>query len=177
MATLFTTLIGTLTGGGGAAGAGAAAGAAAGGGLNFFSVASSVVGGLSSIMAGNAEADALEQQAVDNETRAVQEEINGRQDALDALRRLNRDQASIAVSGYASGIGGGEGSVQAAQEEAQKIGEENVNVARENAGFSSRLRRSQATQNRKSASGARLGGIFGALDQGFSLFTRRTARG
>jgi len=154
--------------------AAAVTGAAAAG--TFASTAMTVVGGLSSIMSGFQESSAFKQQAIDEETRAVQETITGRQDALDALRNMNQDQARIAVAGYDSGSGAA-GSVAAAQEEARKIGEQNISVAREGATIRSEARRSQAGQFRRSASGAVLGGISGAIKGGLSLFNRREVRG
>lgn len=173
---MFATLLSSVKGAAATVGTAATGATSGAGGLSALSVASTVVGGLASLYSGAQEASALESQAVDEETRAVQETINGKQDALNALRDLNRDQAKIAVAGYASGIGG-EGSVEAAQNEAQKVGEQNISLARENARFQSSARRDQAKQLRYSASGARTGGILGAVRGGTSLFSRRTARG
>jgi len=173
MATLMATMLASLK-----AGAMATAGAAAGtaGTLGTISTALTVVGGLASIMSGVQKKNALEQQAVDEETRATQETIQGRQDALDALRALNRDAAAIAVAGYASGIGA-EGSVAAAQDEARKVGDQNMTMARDNAAFQSAARRGQAEQLRQQGQGELTGGIFGAIKGGLSLFQRREARG
>lgn len=178
MATLFTTLMTSLGGGtAAAAGAGAVgAGAAAGGALTGLSTAFTIVGGLASIFSGFQEASALKQEAVDEDTRAVQETIQGKQDALQALRALNSDTARIAVAGYASGIGG-EGSVRAAQDEAFKVGEENVNMARDNAAIQSAQRRGNARQLRKSASAAAFGGVLGAFKGVSGLFERKLQRG
>lgn len=183
MATMFLTMLTTMGTGGAAAGtAGAAAagaagaGAAAGGLGSILSMGSTIIGGLTSIMSGNAEGAAADQAAVDEETRAVQEQINGKQDALDALRNLNADQAQIAVSGYASGIGGA-GSVEAAQNEADRIASRNFETARNNADMKSRSRRIQASQLRKDGSAARSGGIMKAVSAGFKTFNRRQVRG
>lgn len=177
MATLFATMLSSLTGGGAAVGTGAAtAGAAAGGGLSFGSIASTVVGGLAAMFSGAAQGAVLDQQAVDEETRAVQSELEGRQDALDALRNLNADMSKILVAGYASGIGS-EGSIEAAQREAERVGDQNMNLARDNARFQSQARRGQAREFRAEGRAARLGGVFNALQGGFSLFDRRKARG
>lgn len=183
MATMFATLLAGLKSAGVAAGAGAAGTAAAGtaaagvGTLGTLSTALTVVGGLSSIMAGAQQKSALEQQAVDEETRATQETIQGRQDALTSLRALNADMAQIAVAGYASGIGGGEGSALAAMDEARKVGDQNMNMARDNAAFQSAARRGQATQYRREGNGTFLGGIMGATKGASSLFQRLEARG
>lgn len=178
MATLFATFLSTLTGGGGAAAGGVAAGAAATGfsATSFFSGLATVVGGLSAISAGNQKGAALDQQAVDEDTRAVQETLEGRQEALTSLRKLNDDMAKIAVAGYASGLESS-GSVQSAQLEARDVGEANINMARENSRFQSAARRSQAKQYRIEAKGERKAGIMGALEGGFSLFSRGAARG
>lgn len=188
MATLLTTIITTATGTGaaagtaaaaGAAGAGAAAaGASAGAGLlSGLSTAATVVGGLAAFASGQQQAAALESQAVQEETLAVQEELQGRQAALDALRNLNRQQAQIATAGFASGIGGGEGSVAAAQREAERAATEDIELSRTGAQLRSAARRGQAQQSRASASGARLGGLFQAVQGGISLLQRREARG
>lgn len=181
MATLMATMFAAVKGavGGGAAAAGAAGASAASTGFSLtsaLSVASTVVGGLSAIYAGAQSASQLEQQAVDEETAAVQETLNGRQDALDALRALNDDQAAITAAGFASGIGG-DGSVEAAQMEAQKIGERNQNMARDNAAISSAARRGQAGQLRSEAGAKRFGGIAQALKGGFSLAQSKYNRG
>lgn len=161
----------------GAAGAGAAA--AAGGGLGLSgiaSIASTVVGGLASLASGRHEAAALKQQAIDEETRAVQEEINGRAEALESLRTLNAETARMAVAGYASGIGS-EGSVEAAQNKALKLGERNVNMSRDNAAIGASMRRGQAGQLRLDAKAAKDRGLLGAVRGGLNLFQNRYARG
>lgn len=184
MATMMATMIASLqataagTAAVGATGAAAAGTAAATtGALGTLSTALTVVGGLASIMSGAQAKSASDQQAVDEETRATQETINGRQDALQAMRALNRDMAQIAVAGYASGIGGSEGSVGAAQDEARKVGDQNINMSRDNAAFQSAARRGQAGQLRSQGRGAFTSGIFGAVKGGLSLFQRREARG
>ena len=149
---------------------------AAGSTLSFLSVASTVAGGLAAMYSANQEASALEGQAQDAEFRATQDTINGKQDALNALRDLNNEQAKIVAAGYASGIGG-EGSTAAAFEASQKVGDQNYNQSRENARYQSAARRSQARQYRSSARGARTGGVFKAVSGGLSLFARREARG
>jgi len=180
MATLMATMLAGLkaTVAGAAGTAGAAAGAAGtAGALGGISTALTVVGGLASIMSGAQQKSALDQQAADEETRATQETIQGRQDALQAMRALNNDMAQIAVAGYASGIGGGEGSVLAAQNEARKVGEQNINMSRQSAAMQSAARRSQAGQLRKEGRGALAGGIFGGIKGVSSLFQRVGARG
>ena len=181
MAELFTTLIATL-GGGGAAAAGTAAGAAgAGAGIGstlatIASVGSTVVGGLASIASGRQQQAAFNAQAADEESKAVQETLSGRQEALTAMRKLNQDLANITVAGYASGLSP-TGSIEAAQNEASRIGEANINMARNNAAYASAARRGQAQQLRNEGRGARQQGIFGAVSGGLSLFSRRQARG
>lgn len=183
MAVLFTSLLGAIGGGGSAAaGAGAAAGAAgatAAAGFSWgtiASVGSTIVGGLASIMSGNQQASALKAQARDEETKAVQETINGRQEALSAMRKLNADLASVVVAGYGSGLEP-TGSIEAAQNQANETGEANMNMARNNAAYASAMRRQQAAQLKQDARAARTQGIFGAIQGGLSLFSRRTARG
>lgn len=185
MAVLFTTLVSAL-GGGGATAAGTAAGAAAGGaaaagGLGstlatIASIGSTVVGGLASMASGNQQAAALNMQAKDEEQRAVQETLSGRQEALTAMRKLNQDLSNIVVAGYGSGLAP-TGSIEAAQDEALRVGEANVSMARNNAAYASAARRGQAQQLRNEARGARTQGIYGAISGGLSLFSRRAARG
>ena len=180
MASLFAML--GAGGAAGAAGAGAAAGAAAGaGGLfsslgSIASVASTVIGGLASIAAGRREEAALKQQAIDEDTRAVQEEINGRAEALESIRALNAETARMAVAGYASGIGGS-GSVEAAMEESLRLGERNVSMSRDNAAIGSAMRRGQGEQLRLEGRARRSAGVLGAVRGGLSLFTNRSFRG
>lgn len=193
MAVLFTTLVSALGGGGGAAAAGAAAGTAAGaaagtaagaaatGGAfsslaTIASIGSTVVGGLASIASGKQQEAALKSQAFDEETKAVQETINGRQEALTAMRKLNTDLSNVVVAGYGSGLEA-TGSIEAAQNEAARVGEANINMARNNASYASAARRGQAQQLRNEGRGARAQGLFGAIQGGLSLFSRRTARG
>jgi hypothetical protein len=184
MAVLFTSFLSAIGGGGGAAAGAAAgaAGAAAGAGSAFStlatiaSVGSTIVGGLASIAAGKQQQQALEAQAWDEDSKAVQETINGRQEALTAMRKLNADLAGITVAGYASGLSP-EGSVAAAQEEALKTGDANINMARDNAAYASAARRGQASQLRREGRAANQQGIFGAITGGLSLFSRVSNRG
>lgn len=185
MAALFAPLLSAIGGGTAAAGTAAAAtgaatvGATAGAFSSFSSLASlgaTVVGGLASLASGAQQSSALKQQAFDEETRAVQETITGREDAVNAMRKLNDDLAKITVAGYSSGLQS-DGSVAAAQQEAIKVGEANVNTARNNAAYLSAARRGQARELRREASGAMVQGIAGAIQGGLSLFSRRTARG
>jgi len=180
MATLMATMLASLKAGaatlaGGSAAAGGATAAASG--LSVASTAMTVVGGLASIMSGAQQKNAAEQTAVNEEMAATQETIKGREDALQSMRALNRDMAQIAVAGYASGIGGGEGSVLAAQNEARKVGDQNINMSRTNAAYQSAARRGQADQSRETGRGAYTSGLFGAIKGGASLFQRREARG
>ena len=127
-------------------------------------------------MAGNQQSSALKAQAAQEETKAVQETINGRQEALQAMRKLNADLASVVVAGYSSGLEP-TGSIEAAQNEALAIGEANMNMARNNAAYAAAARRQQAQQFKNEARAAKTGGIFGALQGGLSLFSRASARG
>lgn len=184
MAVLFTTLLSAVGGGGGAAagaaaaGAGAAAGAAAGGlsWATIASVGSTIVGGLASIAGGRQQEAAMNAQADDADMEAVQETLNGRQEALTAMRKLNADLGSIIVAGYGSGLTP-EGSIEAAQNEAIATGEANINMARNNSSLAAARRRGQGAQLRAEGRAARTQGIFGAVQGGLSLFSRRTARG
>lgn len=183
MATLFTALIAGIGGGGGAAaGATAAAGAAgtaagaAGTLATIASIGSTVVGGLASIASGKQQKSALFAQAEQEDMKAVQETLEGRQNALTAMRQLNKDLANITVAGYGSGLTA-EGSIEAAQNEAIATGEANINMARDNASYAAAARRGQATQLRNEGRAAGSQGIFGAISGGLSLFSRRTARG
>lgn len=126
--------------------------------------------------AGKQQAAAAEAQATESEQQATQEVINGREDALNAMRQLNKDLSSITVAGYASGLSP-TGSVQAAKDQAGQIGEANINTARNNSQYASAQRRQQAQQYRNEAQGARTQGLLGAVQGGLSLFSRRQARG
>jgi len=172
--TAFTSLIG----GGGAAAGAAAGGAAAGAGslASVLAVGSTIVGGLASIASGNKQKQALNAQAQGEDTKAVQETINGRQDALMAMRKLNQDLSKITVAGFASGLQG-DGSVAAAQNEALRVGEANINMSRDNAAFASASRRAQAKQLRVEGQGAGSGGLWGAVSGGLSMLSRSSARG
>jgi len=180
MATMFATMLTTL--GAPAAGAAATAGTAAAGAaatsgiLSGISTAITVVGGLTSIIGGAQESRALESQAEDEELKASQETIQGKQDVLASLQALNSDMAKIAVAGFASGIGS-EGSTQAAQDEAGKIADANISMSRENAKFRSAGRRQQAGQLRQEGRAAVGKGVFGAIKGGLSLWEKRLKRG
>ena len=184
MAVLFTTLVGALGGGGtsAAAAAGGAAASASGAAsigstlATIASIGSTVVGGLASMASGRAQQAALNAQASDEEGKAVQETLEGRQQALTAMRQLNKDLANVVVAGYGSGLEP-TGSIDAAQNEALRVGEANVNMARQNANYASAARRGQAQQLRNEGRGARQQGIYGAVSGGLSLFSRRLARG
>lgn len=179
MATLFTAFFATVAKGAAAIGgaASAATGAVGGSGaLTFLSGLSTVVGGLASISAGRQQEAALEAQAQDEELRASQETLNGREVALNAMKKLNDDMAAITVAGYASGLASS-GSVEAAQREAQQVGEANMASARENSRFAAAARRGQARQLRVEGAGARQQGLFGAIQGGLSLFSRGVQRG
>jgi len=183
MAVLFTSFLSAIGGGGGAAagaaGAAGAVGGAAASGISWAglaSVGSTIVGGLASIMGGQQQKAALNAQARDEDMNAVQETINGRQEALMAMRKLNADLGSVLVAGYGSGLTP-EGSIEAAQNEALKTGEANISMARTNAAYASAKRRQQSAQLRAEGKAAAMGGIFGAIQGGLSMFSRTTARG
>lgn len=183
MAVLFTSLAGLFTGGGGAAaGAAGAAGAAAGAaatGISWAglaSVASTVIGGLAAIGTGKQQQAQLNLQAQDEDTKAVQETIKGREEALSAMRKLNADLAHTIVAGYGSGLTP-EGSIEAAQNEAIAQGEANMNMARYNAQYASAARRGQAGQLRAEGRAVRRQGVLTAIQGGLSLFSRASARG
>lgn len=168
----------TAATGGAGGGAGAAAGAVATGGgfLKTLSAGLTIVSGLGKIVAGQQQSAALKQQAMDEDLRASQEELNGREDALKAMEKLNQDMARISVAGFASGLTSG-GSVDAAQQEAERIADANLSVSRSNAQINAAARRGQARQLRYEADGAALGGILGFVSDAGSLFSRRAARG
>lgn len=184
MAVLFTTLVSALGGGGTAAatgGAAAAGAASAGAGIgstlaSIASIGSTVVGGLASLASGRQQQSAFNAQAKDEEQKAVQETLSGRQEALTAMRKLNMDLANVVVAGYGSGLTP-EGSIEAAQNEASRVGDANINMARDNASYASAARRGQAQQLRNEGRAAKSQGIFGAVSGGLSLFSRRAARG
>lgn len=182
MAELFTGIIMAMGGGGGAAAGGAAAAAGAGaaaGGFSWAGLASlgaTVVGGLASIASGNAQGAALEAQARDENFRAVQETVNGRQEALQAMKKLNQDLANVSVAGYASGLAP-QGSIEAAQNAAIEAGEFNITMSRTNAQMAAASRRQNSYQLRQEARAARRAGMFGAIQGGLSAFGRQTARG
>lgn len=180
MTVLFSALAAGIGKATAAIGAAVGGGAAAGGGLSTLttlaSFGSTVVGGLASIASGRQQQHAAEMAASDEEMKATQETLTGRQDALTAMRRLNADLSSITVAGYASGLDPS-GSVQAAKDQASEVGEANMNMARDNAAFASASRRQQAQQYRNEGRGAYAQGIMGAVSGGLGLFARRTARG
>lgn len=180
---LFSTLF-AAAGSAGTAAAGTAAvagsGAAAAGGFGsigtWIGLASTAVGALAEIGAGNAQAAALESQALWDDFRAKQEVIDGRFEAAKELRNLNDTVAQQIVSGYASGLQGS-GSVEQSQRDAIELGQLNVDLARDNSAIRAGARRGQAEQSRAEASAARSGGVFGALKHGFNFFTRKYGRG
>jgi hypothetical protein len=177
MATMFMTFFAAAGKGLAAAGAAASSAVSAvGGTASFLSGLSTVVGGLASIAAGNQQKAAAYAQAADEDMRAKQETLNGREAALGAMRKLNEDMAHITVAGYASGLQSS-GSVQTAQDEAQRIGEINMDSARNNAKFAAGMRRSSAQQMRVEGDGAQTAGIFSAISGGLGMFSRKTARG
>lgn len=176
MAVFFTTLFSALGGGGGTA---AGAGAAATGGLSMtsvFSAASTVVGGLASIAAGNQQAAALEAQAKQDEIQASQDELAGRQEAVNAIRKMNEEMGTGLVASYASGLTSS-GSTAVALEEARQAGERNAELARSGGRASAAARRQSAAQRRQDASGAKTGGIFGAISGGLQFGSRKYQRG
>lgn len=181
MAEMFTA-VAAMFGGGGAAATGAAVGtgaAAASTGFSLstlFSVGSTIVGGLASISAGKQQAAALESQAQQENLKAVQDDVAGRQDATRAMRAMNKDLGDILVAGYGSGLEAS-GSIEAAMNEAQEVGEANMNTIRDNSKVQAAARRGQAAQYRLDAKGARSAGMFGALQGALSLGERRVARG
>lgn len=183
MATMFATAFAAMAGGGAAAaGAGAAAagaGAAAAGGFSLLQgiqVASTVIGGLASIFAGAQKQDALNAQAADEDLKASQELLNGREEAVKAMKQLNAEMAQSAVASYASGLAPS-GSVLNAQSAALEIGDRNVSSARENSKMISLGRRSQAAQLRAEGRSAMTGGIFGAISGGLQSIARDWNRG
>lgn len=180
MAALFPAFLSAIGASAAPAAATAGTAATAAGGFaslaSIASIGSTVVGGLASLASGAQKKSALDQQAMDEDTKAVQETITGRQDALQAMQKLNADLAKITVAGFASGLSG-DGSIAAAQDQASKIGEANINTARNNAAYMAASRRGQARQLRVEGNAARTEGIFGAIQGGLSLFSRRTARG
>lgn len=136
----------------------------------------SVFSGLASIASGNQQASAYKAMQADQEIQAKQEILSGREDALKALKALNRDLAQQTVAGYASGITGA-GSAGAAKDAAIREGEYQVSIARENADMRAAQRRSQARQYGMEAKAARTSGFMDAGDAVGNLFMRNAARG
>lgn len=183
MATMFATAFAALSGGGAAAGAaGAAAAAGAGAATGGFSllqgiqVASTVVGGLAAIFGGMQKQAALEAQAADEDIKASQELLNGRQEAVKAMKVLNAEMAQSVVASYASGLAPS-GSVINAQEAALEIGDRNVSSARETGAMVAAGRRSQSAQLRAEGRAAMTGGIFSAISGGLQSIGRDWNRG
>lgn len=179
MATFFTVLF-TAVGkaAAGVGGASAAAGAASSG-LSLssvFSIGSTIVGGLASIAAGNQQAAAMEAQADQDDIQATQDELAGRQEAVNAIRRMNEEMGAGVVAGYASGLQGS-GSTQVALDEAQRSAERNADLTRSNAQMSAAARRASGVQRREDAKGARSSGIFGAIAGGMQSVSRTLQRG
>lgn len=180
MATMFATAFAALAGGGAAAGAGAAAaGAAATGGftlLQGIQVASTVIGGLAAIFAGAQQQEALNTQAKDEDIKASQELLNGREEAVKAMKQLNAEVAASVVASYGSGLAAS-GSVTEAQRASLVVGDRNVSNARENASMVASGRRSQAAQLRAEGRAKMTGGIFSAITGGLQSVARDWNRG
>lgn len=179
MATMFATAFAAMaTAGTAAAGAGAAAATAASGFtlLQGVQIASTVVGGLAAIFGGAQQQQALESQAADEDIKASQELLNGREEAVKAMKQLNAEMAQSAVASYASGLAPS-GSVINAQEAALAIGDRNVATSRENGKIASLGRRAQASQLRTEGRSAMTGGIFSAIGGGLQSIARDWNRG
>lgn len=162
MATMLGTAFAGLTAGGGA--------------LQALSIASTVVGGIAALSAGAAEKQALYNRAEDEEIKASQEVLKGREDAVKAMQRTEQLLAQNAVAGFASGLEAS-GSVVTAQEEAMEIGDRNLATSRENAQMAVYGRRSQASQYRVEGDAAARTGMFKALGGVLGGFSRFAARG
>lgn len=179
MAVFFTTLFSALGGSAGAAGTAATAGAAASTGFSatsLLSAGATIVGGLASIAAGRQQASALQAQAGQEEIKATQDELEGRQTAVNAIRKMNEEMSAGLVGTFASGLGSS-GSAIVAQEEAQRIGERNASLARDQAEQSAAARRQSASQLRQDAKNARTSGILGAVTGGLQYGLRGYNRG
>lgn len=124
MAELFTGLLGLL--GGGGAGAGATAGAAAGAASSGLSLASflqgtaTVLGVVSAIGAGNAEADALNAQAADAEREQNLEVLQGIQRRASIKRAMADAVGAQDVAYAASGVDLSFGTAASARQDAYR---------------------------------------------------------
>lgn len=177
MAVLFTTLFSALGGGGAAAGT-AAAGAAATGfsATSLLSAGATIVGGLASLASGSGQAAALNAGADQEMIKASQDELEGRQNAVNAFRQMNEEMSAGLVGSAASGLSSS-GSTIVAMEEAQKIGERNASAARDIGSANAAARRQSAFQMRQEAKGAKLGGVLGAVGGALQYGLRNNSRG
>lgn len=176
MAVFFTTLFSAL---GGSSGAAATAGAAASTGFSatsLLSAGATVLGGLASIASGRQQAAELNAQAGQEEIKATQDELEGRQAAVNSIRKMNEEMSAGLVGTFASGLGSS-GSAMVAQEEAQRIGERNASLARDQAAASAAARRQSASQLRQDAKTAKSSGVIGAVMGGFDYGLRQYRRG
>lgn len=179
MATFFTALFAGIGKAASAIGGAGAAGAAAGAGSSLttlFSLGSTIVGGLASIASGRQQAAAMEAEAAQEEIRATQDELAGRQEAVNAIRKMNEDLGAGIVASFASGLQSS-GSTMVALEEAKKAGERNAEMSRLNAGQAAAARRANAAQRREDAKAAKSAGIFGAIQGGLQWGARQYQRG
>jgi hypothetical protein len=149
---------------GGSAAATAATTAAAGGGLaSTLTTVLSIGSALASIMQGNAQAAALENQAEqvivqDNQSRA--RDAQKRASLAEEYADMTSEQAAVQL---ANGLNPGVGTPASVREATTKFAERNLSVSRENTKNRTTVARLQRRSLMKQASNARMGGIFGAI--------------
>lgn len=154
------------------AGAAGTAAAAGGAGLSLskmLSFGGGILSGLSQLASGFAQAQEAETAAAWEKFGIKSEELKGRAEALDALEAANDAAAAAQAAGFAAGLAG-EGSITRAKEKAIEDGDFEIGMAKDNAAIRMSRRRSNVRILKSRASGARLTGVFGALDSGLSTY-------
>lgn len=123
----------------------------------------------SSISAGNQQAAGLELQARQADANARLERIQGREEALRIQDQLERDLSSQNALFGARGVLEGEGSAQAAQDEAGRNASRDIDLALFNSDIAALNAEQRASNARANASSAKSSGVFGAI-KSFSSF-------
>lgn len=143
--------------------------APAAGTLASISLTSAVGAGLtaasafSSIQAGQQQADALKIQARQSGLNARTERLEGRRQSLQIQDQLERDLASQNALFAARGVLQGEGSAEAAKEEATRQATRDIDLARFNTDIAALNAEQRAANARADASAAKKQGIFDAI--------------
>lgn len=121
----------------------------------------SVVSALGSIGESQAQATALESQALMEDFNARQEILKGKQEQIAAQTELNDVLAANVAGGFARGLTGA-GSVAGASEEAIRKSEQEIDITRQSAKIRAGQRRAQGREFRTEAAAKRTTGLFKA---------------